>query len=344
MANSTLYEAWVSSLRVSWMGVRARRIFGGFAAVLGDRSIDWLKQSQLERFPATASAPAIALIASERQMDTYPGEDPADIAAREPFATRLMQFAGSPLGILMGLHLAGFDGAVIVQQNGDAYELTLPLPAFTGDPQEWDPTGNIVVTELSELAVPMQSDRERSRHIPVGRPWWTFDSNTDKCSRFAVLFPGPTLPSWFLTWAKVEFDGTQDGSEDNPWPLATWNNEFPDTTYQISPSPPTMTGPSVAVWADGATKTTRGVRIAASAPFVGTVDVLAWRLGQNPYADLHPGDLARLQNTIRRWAARKAECRGVFALVYGEFIGWPVRLIGDSAPQPTSIVSYREGF
>jgi hypothetical protein len=57
----------------------------------------------------------------------------------------LSKFYGRPLGILLGLHYAGFDNAVLVQQNGRAYQLTLPLPTLiVGQP--WDPTPNLVIT------------------------------------------------------------------------------------------------------------------------------------------------------------------------------------------------------
>jgi hypothetical protein len=342
IAPSTRFEAWVRQLRVSWMGVAAQRIFGGFAAVLGDKSVDWIKQGLLEHMPAHASDPGVALIASERQMDTYPGEPAADLAAREPYQRWIMRFAGSQIGVLIGLHFAGFDDAVLVTQNGLAFQLTLPLPPFE---ENWDPRANIVVTELSSLSVAMQSYKTLWRSVPADTPWWTFDSDSDQCSRFAVLFPGPRLPSWFLTWGVATFDGTEDGSPSNPWPLVTWNNEFPDTTYQIQPGAPTITsGGPAAVYADDSTKTTRDVRIAATAAFVGTVDVLAWQLGANPYADLHPGDLARLKSTIRKWRPVRAQCRGVYALVYGNFVGWPPRTVGNAPPAPGSVAAFTGGF
>lgn len=338
---SSLYESWVTQLRLSWMGTAAQRIFGGFAAVLGDFSIDWSQAAIAEQNPITASPKPIALMASSRQLDTAPGEDSADIAAREPYWLLINRFRGRPLGLLLGLHFAGFDGGVIITQNGMAFSLSLPLPAFG---ENWDPTPNLVRTALATLAVPMHSDRTLSRSIPAGNSWWTFDSNTDLCSRFGILFPG-VLPSVFLTWGRAVFTGVENGTT-IPWPTVTWNNVFDDTSYDILPGWPTVTdgGGGVSVQFDPSTKTQQGVQVAASAPFKGSVDFIAWRDAQNPFADLHPADLARLQALVQKWRPARAICTGVYARVQGNYVGWPVRTAGTAPPGAVSIVAYPGGF
>jgi hypothetical protein len=192
-APSTRFESWVTNLRLSWMSVIGRRIWGGFASVLGDRSVDWAVQGNLEHMPEYASDQGVALIADERQIDRGPSETVADLAKRETQAYKLWRFAGTPLGLLLGLHYAEFDDALIVTQNGLGFQLTLPLPDIGPD---WDPTPNLVKFDLSTLICDLHSDVDLSRSIPVDTPWWTFDSDTDHSSRFAVLFPGP-LPSAF---------------------------------------------------------------------------------------------------------------------------------------------------
>jgi hypothetical protein len=192
---SSVFESWITRLKVSWMGPNARRIFGAFAAALGDKTADWMLQATLEHMPGFASDPkSIALIADDRQLDTYPGEPAANIAARAPYWLQIHRFRGRGLGILLGLHFAGFDGAVLVQQNGRALQLTLPLPVFDGN---WDPTPNLVITPCMQLATALTSSvnpptvSQVGRAIPAGNSWWTFDNNTDFCSRFAVLYPTP---------------------------------------------------------------------------------------------------------------------------------------------------------
>lgn len=320
---SSLYESWITRLKVSWMGAKARGIFGGFAAALGDKSYDWAQQGVLEHLPGYASDPAsIALEADGRQLDTYPGEPTANTAAREPFWLQIHQFRGRGLGTLLGLHFAGFDGAVLVQQNGRALSLTLPLPPFVLG-HVWDPTPNLMVTQCNALAATLTSSVTPTRSIPAGTPWFAFDGNTDFCSRFAVLFPGPALPSSFMTFARATFSNTDAAA-------ITWNNAFPSTSYATMPGLPTIiSGPPVSVHADPATQTGAGVTIRASGAFTGTVDVLASQFGANPFADLHPSDLQRLQSTIAKWKPAKATCVGVTAMLGGELWDYPFGLTWD---------------
>lgn len=363
---STVYESWVTNLKAV-QGLVRKRIFGAFASVLGDKTIAWMTQANLEHLPAFASDQGVALIASERQLDTAAAEAVSDIAARAPYWLQLARFSGSQLGILLGLHFAGFNRsgapAIIVQQNGWAYQLTFPLPPFVLG-QAWDPTPNLVKTACSTLSVPLTSNvtppttTQVGRSIPTGTNWWGFAesrsvntnvSDTDMCSRFAVLFPGATsfntddsLPTAFVTTGVATFTGLEDGSPAKPWPTATWNNPFVDTTYKIQTDGVTVTdgGGPVAAVADLRTKSPTGVQVMPSAPFVGHVDVLAWQAGANPYADLHPADLARLQGVIAKWRASKASCVGVYAVAQGQMFAWPIQIQGANSVGPASIVRF----
>lgn len=338
---STLFQSWASSLRIKWLSFKGRAQALAYATVLGDWTIDWMTAALYERMPSYAStATALPLIASERQLDVTPDEATTAIAGRAPQWINLGKYVGTAVGLLVGMHFAGFDNAVIVTQNGLAYQLALPLPPFILG-EAWDPTGNLITSSLSTLSVPLHSNITLSRSIPTGASWWTMDSNTDFCSRFEILFPGP-LPSYFVTHGTAVFTGAENGST-VPWPTVSWNNEFPDTSYHVQPSIPTATGP-VIVYALDATKTMTGIQIGASAPFVGTVDVVAYGDGANPFGDLHPADLARLQNTVAKWKPERSVCLGVYALVQGNFIGWPVRTIGAIAPSVPSIAAFTAGF
>ncbi len=331
-ASAGPFERWVTKLRVSWMGDKAKAIFGGWAAAMADKTRMWAIQVLYEHLPEYASNDSLPLIGSGRGLPQGRSETFSAFATRLTQAIPQWRRAGSPLGLLYALHVAGFDGAVLVQQNGVGYSLSTPV-------NETSPV--MVTTTLSALDVALHSDHDLSRSIPAVTPWWTFDSDTDFCSRFAILFPD-TLPGAFVTYGVATFTGAEDGST-TPWPTVTWNNPFPDMTYVAIPGAVYSTSPA-AVSVDPSTKTKTTVQVAASGPFVGTVEVLAWQTGSNPFADLHPADLARLQTIVRAWKPSKATCRGVYALVLGHFIGWPVRLIGAATPGPASIVSYTEGF
>jgi hypothetical protein len=98
----------------------------------------------------------------------------------------------------------------------------------------------------------------------------------------------------------------------------TWNNAFPTTSYHVQVGAVTITDGSgpVSVVADSTTFTLTGCTLLASGAFTGTVSVLAWQNGANPYADLHPSDLSKLQFTIATWRPN-ALCVGVYAVAQG---------------------------
>lgn len=309
------------------MGANAQRIFGGFAAALGDKTIDWAEQGVIEHYPQYASDPkSIALIADERQLDTYPGEPSSSLAARSPYWLEINKFRGRGIGILLGLHFSGFDGAVLLQQNGRALSLSLPLPDFTGN---WDPTPNLVVQQTSTVGVPLTSSikpptvSSAGRSIPVGTKWVGFDSNTDFSSRFVVVFPSAVQR--ITTYSTATFTGTEDGSAAHPWPTATWSVPFLSafTGYDVIVGPPKVTGstpPMVVVSADSTGKTGTGVRIISTASFTGSVDVKA----------VLPVNASLLKATIQKWKPAKATCLGVYE--YRTSIGaqgWLIRKMGD---------------
>ena len=336
MASST-WEAWVTRLKVSWMGIKAQRIFGAYGYVLGDMTEQWCMQGTLEHLPQYASDPvSIALHADDRQLDTYPGEPSAQLQAREPYWLVINKFRGRGLGLLLGLHFAGFDGAIIVQQNGIALSLTLPLPPFTGN---WDPTPNLVITQCSQLATALTSNvtpptwKTPGRSIPSATKWFFFDNNTDFCSRFAVLFPGP-LPSYFIfgDTGRATFTASDSAS-------LTWSNPLSVANYPIAVGPAVVTdgGGPVSVYADGSTETTTGVTIRASAPFTGYVDCAA-------VGGLNMADLQRLQGTIFKWRPAKATCTGVYALAQGQYWDWTPTRTWDGVGgtwDPSVVVSFQ---
>lgn len=317
------------------MGVVGKRIWGGFAAVVGDKTSDWMTQSLLEHYPTFASAPSLALLGSERQLVRGRPETDASYANRLILHLTQWKLAGSDLGLLVALYYAGFVGAAsstsstcIVQQNGVYGYLSgdplalLQAMARGDDRTTWPAT--FVTGQLDVLATPMHSNVDLSRYIPAGNAWWTFDSDTDHTSRFAILFPSGG--SAFTTTATAIFTGVEDGIT-IPWPTATWNNPFPDTSYiiQVGAVYPTDGSGGIAASADATTKTVNSVGVVASAPFVGTVELLAWQVGANPYADLHAADLARLQLLINLWRPKKALCVGIYVATKGWYWDWPVR-------------------
>lgn len=320
------YETWLVKKAPTWLqGPNGAAWLSGIGATK-DFYVDQIRQAVLSSFPQYAPSDALGVLGDEIGLDRGPTESDGDYAARLVAAWIYWPLAGTPAGLLTALHFAGFDGGVIVQQNGLAYQLTLPL--VIGD----DPKPNIVRTPLSELAVALHSDVDLSRSIPAGDSWWTFDSDTDFCSRFAILFPSP--PSPFITYARATLTGQSTAA-------LTWNNQFTDASYLTLVCTPSGDG-FVSTYVDG--KTSTGATLNVSDAFTGTIDVIAWEAGDNPFCNLHAADLARLQSVVKKWRPAKATCVGVYGLVQGNFIGWPVRTIGAAAPGPFSIYTAPGSF
>jgi hypothetical protein len=352
------FTSWYAALAsaIPWLfagpnGLAEGRALGQFA----DAQRLYLKQGIQQRFPDYASTDALPYLGGDRKLIQGPSESNANFqirlktawgnspitvsapglpAAQPGGVVEGWALAGTWLELLVQLYWAGFSGAVIVQQNGLAYNLSGAPTAGA------DPTGLLVTTNCGALTTTISSSVTPSRTIPAGTPWWYFDGDTDHCSRFAVLFPGPGLPSAFRTVVTATFTATDNAT-------VTWPNSFVDTTYLIDVGPPTITdgGGPVFLTADTTTKTTTGVTIRASAPFTGTATVLAWQVGANPLADLHPADLARLKSIIQTWRPN-ALCMGVVALAQGKLLGWPVRTLGvsDGNIGPSSAVTFLGAF
>jgi len=345
---STRYQQWITKLRVSWMGIKAQAIMGAFAKVAGDLTYDWALRAQLEHLPEYASPTGVAYVASERQLDTNPAiESTAALATRTTQAAILWKYAGTPLGMLLALHYIGFDNAVIVTQNGLAYQLQLPLPpipVISG--QAWQPQTSLVVTQCSQLAVALTSNvtpptsSTLGRSIPAGNAWWDFDSNTDLCSRFAILFPGPlNVPFLFSVNGRATFVSSDSAALSWNSPLAapastSSSGGAPSSSYFVVVGPPVVTDGSgpVNVTADQTTQTLTGVTLRASAPFIGYVDCTVIGLAAT--------DAQRLQSVIGKWRPKKATCVGVYVCLQGKFFGWPVQQEAANTVGPFSIAMY----
>lgn len=328
------FEKWVKGLRISWLkGAKAQAIMGGFVRVMGDLSAAYAERAQEQHFPLLCEDEALPLIGSERTIPQGQSETNANFKQRVMNAIPQRQRTETPLGLLTALHYGGFPGAVLVQQNGRAYQLDDP-----DEPYAINPTQTIAALggnpNLSGAA--------------AGHAWWTFDDDVDWCSRFAVLFDGVNDRA-FRELALVTFDGTEDGSVAHPWPRAEWSEPFIDTTYITVPGPPVTSSGPVSVWCvSDATKTVTSITVEASGPFVGTVPVLAWPVGANPFAWLSAAKLARLRNIILDWKPARTKCMGIYALISGELWDWPVGTWDEAGgvwgPPSEVVVFASEGF
>lgn len=340
----TTFVSWYKSLPIPWLvsGVNGQREGGSWPSVV-DSQIVLLDSARKVAYPDYTPSDALPNLGGDSKLAQGPGEADASFRIRIKGRWDDWARAGTWLELLVQLYWGGYTGAVVVQQNGLASYLTgTPTPGV-------DPTALYTEVACSTLSVAITSNvnpptlTSTGRAIPSGTPWWQFAesrsananaSDTDYCNRFAVLFPGP-LPSQFMTVGTATFTASDTAT-------VVWNNAFPNTTYHVQVGIPTITdgGGGVSVVADSTTKTLTGVTLNASGAFTGTVSVLAWQDGANPYADLHPSDLSKLQFTIATWRPN-ALCVGVYAVAQGNYYGWPLATFsGRSAMGPSSIARF----
>ncbi len=303
------YRDWLSRLQIPWLVGRefGSAEWGAYGDLL-DGEVAKLNDATQASFPEKCAADALPPIASELQLPQGYLESEAAhrIRLRNPWDP--WQFAGQHLGLLLALYLDGYTDAILVQQNGLYHRLTSPLAD--------DPIDSLERGTLGELATALTSSvNPAATPIPAGTAWWTFDSDIELCSRFAVLLP--TQPPFWRHTATVEFDGTSEIG------TAVWSNPFDGIDYVVQVGAVYSDVP-VTVVADPATMTRTGVGVVASDPFTGTVELIAYPAGENPFCCPDETALENLRQAIRLWRPGKATCEGIYALVQGEMWDWPV--------------------
>jgi hypothetical protein len=343
MARSTFVD-WYKALPVPWLvaGVNGQSEGSSWPAVV-DSQIVLLDAARKVAYPDYAPSDALPNLGGDRKLVQGPAESDANFRIRLKGAWDDWARAGTWLELLVQLYWGGYTGAVIVQQNGLAYSLSGAPTAGA------DPTALLTVTTCATLSTALTSNvnpptaTATGRSIPSGTAWWQFAesrsananaSDTDYCNRFAVLFPS-ALPSQFMTVGTATFTASDTAT-------VTWNNAFPTTGYHVQVGATVITDGSgpVTITADSTLFTLTGCTVASSGAFTGTVSLLAWQDGANPYADLHPLDLSKLQSLIGTWRPN-ALCVGVYAVAQGNMYGWtPATFSGRSAMGPSSIARF----
>lgn len=269
---------------------------GGHGATKDDYLQQFI-QAVKAAFPELSPQDALAALGDEMGLDIGPTETYAAYAQRLRQAWVYWPLAGTPVGLLQALHFAGLDGAVLVQQNGRQYSFTTPYTPGA------DPTANLVVSDSSALITTLTSSVTPSRSIPAGTPWFFFDSNTDFCSRFAVI-----IPKWpFAALGVATFNDTDVATV--TWPFAFGSAVY--TAVAGLPSSP------VILSTDDTSKTTTTVNILASGRWTGSVFVIGFAAGVSPVNLFPASSVGGLKNTIKKWKPAKATCMGVYAITSG---------------------------
>jgi len=198
------FEEWISGWRLGINGPNFRALMGGFAAVLGDRMEELARQAVRESLPSLAADDAsLGLIGNDLGLPRAPSMSTEDYRAFLQHGISLNRMRVTGLGMCVGLYYADFPGAVVIQQNGLAYQIT-GTPNLDDVDLMADPA-----TTLESRVLPAWITRtylaNSNKYLPAstdGRPavpaltipWLNIDTDMDAegnqyNSRFAVLFP-----------------------------------------------------------------------------------------------------------------------------------------------------------
>jgi hypothetical protein len=308
------YVEWLSGLPIPWLtNTNGLNELQSYGSVL-DGGVVTLNEAVKARFPDYAATDALAAIGNDRLLLRGPSESDSNYATRLKYAWDDWERAGTFLELLVQLYWTGFEGAVIAQQNGLVFSLSA-APTAGEDPapllQVATPT---TINSLTSMTSPTQPV------VPAGSNWWTIDQSTEFGSRFVVLLP--TGATWLMTYGTATFSSASEA-------MLTWNKPLESgLSYSYIIGNPTITDGSggVTVSMDPSTVTTTGASVNASDAFSGSVVVIAFPTGTNPFFNLSATGLGVLQSVIRTWRPARGTCVDVIAWQQGRVWGYPTTL------------------
>lgn len=309
----TTFVEWLNNLPITWLcgqpvGIANNASWG----LSADNQTELLNQATKARFPDLAPHDALGHIGGDRVLIQGTTETDANFRIRLRTAWDDWGRAGTPLELLVQLYWQGFTGAVLIQQNGNYYELSGAPTAGV------DPTSLLTIGTVSPLPENLYSSDDPTRPpIPAGTPWWIFDNRTEACNRFVIILPNGS--PYFTISTRVFFNNSAVQT-------AIWPSPFGNTDYHVLIAPAVVTdgGGPVSVIADRTTRTDIGINIDASGPFTGYVDAIAYPFGSNPFGNIPAPYLAKLRSIINTWKPASTLCMGVISIQLGFVWGWPL--------------------
>ena len=189
-----IFETFVRGWRLGFNGPQFRAFMGGLAAVM-DKADVLARQATREGYGGLAEDDkSLGLIGADYGIPSAPSMTTEEYRDLLAYKVPLNQLRGTGLGLCLGLHFADFPGAVVVQQNGIAYQITgtvdladivepIALPSW------------ITMSTLSDSNPNIPASTDGKPAIAAGTiPWWTIDGGMDAegnqwNGRFMVLFP-----------------------------------------------------------------------------------------------------------------------------------------------------------
>lgn len=291
----------MQGLPIPWLvGLANGRADAGAQGALYDDQVSRLRQAVKARFPDNGPTDALPFTGGDRSQFQGPVETELHFRERLRKAWNIHELDGTAVALLVELWWLGLQDAFVIQQNGRWFQVQstpdlddLPACVTYGDTMD------------SSTGSPGPGGRV------AGDPWWNIDYRDYFTSRFIVLLP----TGWPPCTSNLVFDGTTLTATGN------WTRPFgPLDTISTSFTVITAGGP-VIVTITETTPTT--VTATADSMFTGTVNVLGWVTGADPFLDPRAGELALMRKLIKLYKPGKATCADILATVNGRVWGFP---------------------
>ena len=316
-AEPNTYVEWLTGLPIPWLtNTNGLNEFRAYGSVI-DGEVSLLIDAGKARFPDYAATDSLNQIGHDRLLIRGPAESDANYATRLQFAWDDWARAGTALELLVQLYWTGFEGAVIAQQNGQVFYLS-------GNPVAGqDPTSLLTVATPTSINYLTSATKPLQPVVPAGSKWWTIDQSTEFGSKYEILLP--ISSTWLITYGTATFSASLSAT-------LTWNKPLEaGLSYSYIISNPTLTtpGPGSRIYINPSDVTTTGATVRANVGTSGTVTVIAFPTGSNPFINLSPTGLGVLQSVIQTWSPARATCSGVYTLLQGKYFGWPIRTFGS---------------
>lgn len=295
--NASAFRDWYAGLPIPWLvsGPNGQAEANAWPALL-DAYVQQLVSARYCAFPDKAPVDALGHLGGDRQFIQGSAESNSSFTARLKDAWGQWSRAGTWCSVLEQLYYFGLTNAVIVQPNGLSYTLSgAPTPGQ-------DPTSLVVASATSTLGCPLTSSTMPTRPVPAGNAWFSLSSDANLTNQFAVI--APTWP--FSAIALAKFIGTNSAT-------VTWTIPFSSTAYSLMIGTPTD---AVSLYADGTTQTKTGITIRSSAPWTGSVWVIAFASGINPLNWFDSTSYGAMQRLISAFRPN-ATCVGVYFIATG---------------------------
>lgn len=285
MGERVSYQDYQVKIAPSWLQRNYGLALLSSLGAIKDSFVDQLRQAVKARMPDYAPPDALAHIGNDRGLPQGVTETNA------AYATRLR---------------TAWDTQWNFAGSGYSILTALTLAGY----------GNAILVQQNGLYFTLSGGVLSIGTLGGAPPNWFFTATNNLWSKFAVILPGP-IPTTWTNSANAVFNGTQN-YVDIIWP--TPFDSLPIIMMSLI-STDTDSFPIINL----TNKTLTSIRVETSDMFNGSVNLLGFTAGADPFCNPQSATLAGLRQAVKKMQWGNATCGGIYAIRTGNSWGWPVQ-------------------